>query len=488
MTKKLFDIGIIYFIGQLFVKGISFLLIPLYSRYLGAEVYGELAIVDIYSSFFASICIFSIYSGYIRFYYEDKDNKGFATAFNFSIVCILLYGLIILIFGKNYLSRLIGIKNSNLILWLIFIRVSIEQLITLLETRYNMEYLVKKVILFRIVITITSLLLIIYFVIIKKETIIGIYLGWILGQVLVLLYLLWDNFKYLNISFNFKRKIFKQMMKFSFSLLLGSLSYLVLSLIDRFFLKEYQGFADVGIYSMGYKFATLVDVFFIFSFKKIFTPFKFKEYKKKDFEDKVNKFYNYYNLIGGILFLGISVNIKFILFLFTSKEFLAAYTITPLIVFSYLLYGQAEFYTLGIHLTNRVYFDSVVILIGGLINTVTNFYLISHYGMYGAAISTILSYIVMNILYTKLSQRYFKLKFQIYNMIKNYIFVLSVYLIYYIISIFNLNIILETAIGNLLFLSYSFILYKYLLNKDIKNEIKLYLLNKIWRKNTNGNM
>lgn len=478
--KNFFKIGILYSIGQVIIKGIAFLLIPLYSRYLGPETYGQLALVDIVYSFFSIFIIFSIYSGYVRYYKEDQDNNGFATIFNFALISIIIQGILILAFGRSFSIFLFKIENSYTILKLIFIRISLEQIIVLFEMTYSMNYKIKKIITFRLVITLISLLIILYLVIVKKEMITGIYKGYILGNLVVLFYLLYDNKDKIKIIF--KYNFFKKCFGFSLGILLGGVSYLILAMIDRFFLKEYQNFSQVGVYSMGYKFASLIEILFLASFKKIFTPFKFKEYKKKNFQHKIDKFYNYYNIIGIIIFLLTSVNIKLILYLFTTREFLDAYLITPIIIFSYLLYGQVEFYTIGIYLRNKTYLDSLVITLGGITNIILNIFWIKRYGMYGAAFSTILSYITMSIIYVYISNKIFFLKFKFIKMFKIFMSGISIYLIYFFISFQNLNILLETFLGNILVILYVFFVYYYFISKEDNLEIKKFILSKIKRR------
>ena len=475
MKKNFFKIGILYSIGQLLVKGLAFLLIPLYSKYLGADVYGQLALVDIVYNFLGMFIICSIYSGYIRFYSEDINNNGFATVFNFSLISILIQGIIIIGFGKYFSKFLLEMENSYLILILIFLRGSLEQIISLLESIYSMEYRVKKIICVRFLITLITLMTILYLVIIKKETIIGIYKGYILGNFLVLFYLIYDNRK--KIKFVFERIFLKKCLKFSIGLLLGSVSYLILAMIDRFFLKEYQSFTQVGVYSMGYKFASLIEIFFIASFKKVFTPFKFQEYKNKNFEYKLNKFFDYYNIIGIVIFLLISINIKAVLYLFTSEEFLEAYLITPVITFSYLLYGQIEFYSLGVNLKNKTYITSLILLFGGIINILFNILWIKKYGMYGAAFSTIISYIIMLIVYVIISNRLYYLKLNFKKMFKIFTSGMFIYLIYLFLSIQNLNIFLEITIGNILILVYLYIIYNYFIDKKEVNKFILERIN-----------
>lgn len=478
--KEFFKLGILYSIGQLIIKGIAFLLIPLYSRYLGPETYGQLALVDIVYSFFSIFIIFSIYSGYARYYKEDQDNNGFATIFNFALISIVIQGILILVFGRSLFIFLLRMENSYIILKLIFIRISIEQIIVLLEMIYSMNYKIKKIITFKLVITLTSLLIILYLVIVKKEMIIGIYKGYILGNLLVLFYLLYDNRDKIKIIF--KYNFFKKSFRFSLGILLGGLSYLILVMIDRFFLKEYQNFSQVGIYSMGYKFSSLIEVFFLASFKKVFTPFKFSEYKNKNFQNEVDKFYNWYNIIGIIIFLLVSINIKLILYLFTTTEFLVAYSITPIITFSYLLYGQVEFYTIGIYLKNKTYLDGVVITLGGISNIILNIFWIKRYGMYGAAFSTVMSYILMLLLYIYISRKIFFLRFNYMKMLKIFMSGILIYLIYFIISLQNINILFENILGNIIIIIYLYFIYYYFISIEEKLEIKKFILTKIKRR------
>ena len=479
MENNFFKIGIWYSVGQLLIKGVAFLLIPLYSRYLGTEIYGQLALVDIVYNFIGMFIIFSIYSGYIRFYNEDKNYDGFATVFNFSLISIFIQGIIIFIFGKYFSYTLLKMENSYIILILIFIRGSLEQIISLLETDYSMKYKVKRLILLKFMITTITLLAIIYFVVIKKETIIGIYLGYIIGNLLVLFYIIYDNKEKIKLIFDYE--FFKKCFKFSAGLLLGSISYLILAAIDRYFLKEYRSFSDVGIYSMGYKFASLIEIFFITSFKKVFTPFKFQEYQNEDFEDKINNFFNYYNILGIIIFLIISVNIKLVLYIFSTNEFISAYLITPIITFSYLLYGQIEFYSLGINLKNKTYITSFILSFGSIINILLNILWIKKYGMYGAAFSTVFSYLIMMISYIFISQKLYYIGFNFNKMIKIVLLGLILYFVYFIISIQNINIILETFIGNIIVLVLVSLIFKFILKKEERNEIILFIKFKLKR-------
>lgn len=475
MKKNYLNIGVVYFLGQVFIKGISFLLIPLYTRYLGASIYGELAIVDLLLGIFGVFSVYRIYSGCYRFYNDLDSNKLISTAFIFSLFSTVVQGIIVFLIFYLLANKILEIKYAVLIVILAWIRASIQEIIILLKTKFSMEYLVKKVFFMNLITTALSLCLIIYFVTKKDMQIVGIYLGYILGNLPIFIYLIWSNKNILSLGFD--KKIFKKLFYYGFGLIFGDISYLLLSMIDRFFLKIYTNLSDVGVYSLGYKFGGLIEAFFIYSFMEIFSPFKYKNYKKNNFEEEINKFYFYYHLMGILFILIISFNVKLILYLFTTEEFIIAYKVVPLILYSYLLYGQSNFYKTGLQLKSKTHIDSVVIFIGCFINIGLNFYLIKKFGMIGAAISTIISYIVMNILYYILSNIYLKIKYRISQMLQMIILSLCLYCIYYYVSILNINIWYQTILGNLLLLLYITVEWLFIIKKEEKLEIKNYLQN-----------
>ncbi|MGO3801522.1 MAG: oligosaccharide flippase family protein [Fusobacterium sp.] len=476
MGINFFKIGIIYSIGQLFIKGISFGLIPIYSKKLGAEVYGQLILVDTIYNLLSVFLIFSIYSGYIRFRNDDTEGLAFPTAVNFSFISIFIQGIFIICFGKYFSYYLIKIEKSYLILIMIFFRGILEQLIVLFQADYSLDYKVKKITIINIIKTVITLVAIIYFVVLKNEAIFGVYKGYLLGNIIIFIFLIYDNKLKMKLKIDYK--ILKKMFQFSLGLILGSISYLILSVGDRYFLAGYRNFSDVGVYSIGYKFAGLVQILYIVPFKKIITPFKFSEYRKKNFKIRYSRFFDYYNLLGGLIFLIISNNIKIILYYSTSQEFLKAYMITPLILLSFLLYGQIEFYSLGIQIKNKNYLTSLILLVGGSINVILNFYFVNNYGMFGAAFSTIISYIIMMLLYIKISLPIFHIDFHFKRMFKIVTLMVIFYFVYLIVSLKNYNIIAETVFGNILILIYIYINIKVIINNREKKEI-FELLNKV---------
>ena len=133
------------------------------------------------------------------------------------------------------------------------------------------------------------------------------------------------------------------------------------------------------------------------------------------------------------------------------------------------------------YLKNKTYIDSFIIMVGGVTNIILNIFWIKKYGMYGAAVSTIVSYIVMSILYIFISQRLYYVKFNFLKMLKIIFLGIISYFIYFIISIQNINIIFETFFGNGIALILVSMIYKFIFNKSEKDEVALFIKSKLKR-------
>jgi O-antigen/teichoic acid export membrane protein len=180
---------------------------------------------------------------------------------------------------------------------------------------------------------------------------------------------------------------------------------------------------------------------------QIFTPYKFSIWKDKKAKKKFKSMFVKYHLVGCFIMLGICIYSKAMIIFLSTNESIAAYKVVPLIVIAYFLYGKSCFYCLGIQIKNKTYYDGFIMLSAGIINLILNVILIPRLGMYGAALSTAISYIAMNYIYIKFSLPLYKIKYKRKKVFKIYAITLILYSIYYAVSILNISIILEMIIG-----------------------------------------
>jgi O-antigen/teichoic acid export membrane protein len=109
--------------------------------------------------------------------------------------------------------------------------------------------------------------------------------------------------------------------------------------------------------------------------------------------------------------------------------------IVPIISLSYVQLGAGWFFLHGILLQNKTQYLSVLVLVCALVNIGLNLIFIPMFGAIGAAFSTLIAYIFLNILYIYYSAKLHDLHFEIGRMA--YISVVAIGL--YIASLFIAN-------------------------------------------------
>lgn len=490
MNNKFKKAALVYAVGQILAKSLNFIFIPLYTNKLGTEGYGQLALIDMLYSLISVFIILGINSGYIRFYKENdslgrKKLKGTAITFSiiFSIILILINSLL----SPFYVNYFMHLQNGVSIMNLLLIRCATEQIAYLLIIDYSMNYKATNVVKIEILKLVLNLSLIIYFVAIANQGIYGMYKGYVISNILVLILLSFKN--YSDIKFQINLSMLKDMLKYSCQLIPSGVSAIILNLADRYVLDFFLGLSVTGVYSLGYKFGTLIDPIFISPFKKVFTPFKFEVWDKPNANKNLNKWFYKYNLIGIIVIFLISIFGKSIIMITSPRSFLGAYKIIPLILISYFLYGKSEFYSLGIYVTNNTRFDGYIMILSGILNLILNFTLIPILGMYGATIATIISYYFTNKMFKKISDKCYKFKYNVNkDIIKLWILTITMYLLYFILTYYIVSLFYEIQLALIIFLIWFLIIYKL---KIIKKEFIIKIINNIKNKvgaNKNGNM
>lgn len=474
--KSFVKIGMVYATGEILSKLLSYMLLPIYTSQLGSAGYGQLALVDTVLEFMSTFATCSIYSGYLRFYreYDSKDRLTLKnTAINFAVIISFTYFIFTLTAGKFISNIVFKFDNSYKIFILIAIRNILAQFILLFMCDYQLNY--------KAFITVTvnfcnlglNLLLSIFFVVYRKEGIIGVYKGYILSSAAVMLYLVIINSK--TYRFQFNKIMLKNMLKYSLGLIPGNISGTILTLSDRYFLSGYRNYSETGVYSIGYKFGMLIVTLFIAPFRSIFTPYKFEIWKNDDAQNKFKDIFNEYHFLGLFVMLGVAIYSRTAIKLISSNEFSNAYKIVPLVLFSYFIYGESCFYGIGIQFKNKTYIDGIIMIFGSIINIVFNFLLIPGLGMYGAALSTCISYSAMDILYIWIALPMYYVKYDFKRIFINYLISVLTYGLYYLVSIHDFPLFVEAISGLFILTLYIYfcILFKFTDYKTIMKYINI---------------
>lgn len=253
---------------------------------------------------------------------------------------------------------------------------------------------------------------------------------------------------------NIKSRIrkFKEMLTYGLFMLLGASGSILVSKIDIIMISSMIGFTDTGIYSVAFFIAIVIELPRR-SISKITKPLVAKALKDNDFK-KINTLYHQTSLnqliVGGTLFILIWVNVDSLFSLIPNGDQYANGKYVVLYILLAKLFDMAMGINAEILFQSKYYKWNIILMpVFGLVAIGTNYILIPIYGITGAAIASVISVFMYNmmrflILFYKMNLQPFKKQ----NLIALFILVINI-IVFQFIS-FNANFFLSIIVKSTL--------------------------------------
>ena len=193
------------------------------------------------------------------------------------------------------------------------------------------------------------------------------------------------------------RTMAKKFLSYGWILIPTGYAMWVINASDRFVLAYYGSLQDIGVYSamysLGYGFIPLL----VRPFRAMYPTVATKLYENNDFAE-IQRLFNY--SVKAMLFFVIMILLILILFarditkVFAAEEFLRGSFIIPIIFVSYVINVLASYYSVNLSLSLKQKVLTISLIIACTSNILLNFILIPLYGIYGAAIATLIAFFI----------------------------------------------------------------------------------------------
>lgn len=395
--KHSFTQTAIYSIGNLSTKLIGLILLPLFTEYLTTSEYGILAILEATSQILIGVIALNLPLAMLRWASSERDKeKQKSIVFTTTIAILLIVTLQLVTFlpNTNYFSELL-FDNSNFSDYFFYLFLTVAFGIYN-GIPLNLIRIKERATLFIAVSIIkftTILLLNIYLITQLKLGVKGIIISQLFGEVILCLITAPLLIKNIKIKFDFYT--FREMLLYGLPLILSTVSTFAFSFGDRYILQHYLNNASVGIYSMGYKIASILNMVILQSFQLGFLPIAYKKLGDKDEGAFFSKILTYYSFLLVIVALIISLFSKELLLLLAQKEeYFIAYTVVPIIAFSFVLKGIQYTFALSFHYSKKTTYNAIIVMLTAIINLSLNIILIQKVGYIGSAYSMFISILI----------------------------------------------------------------------------------------------
>lgn len=382
------------FLGPVVLNGLSFLTMPLFTRLLGTANYGNYTNYNSYLSILAVLVGFqaagSIAPTSIRYDSRERD-RVFSNIMTAAIASAILIGGMVAIF-QDPISEFTGLPKHMLVV-LFFHAVGMFA-VQFSTTKFAYDKESHKTFLVSVAISVVSILLSVLLICMMpahvapyESYIYGHAVPYILAGFGLMVYFLLKGKSF------FDKKHWAYVLALCLPLIFHQLSNSLLHQCDKIMLKRITGDSFAGIYGFAVTFSTIMSIIWA-ALNNTFIPFYHDDIKAEKPDALRKKTKNYLYLFTSLT-MGFVLVMPEVVKIFASQDFWQGIELIPLLVlgayfvFLYSFPVNFEFY----HCRTKTI--AVGTGCAALVNIILNATLIPRFGMLGAAVATVVSYLFL---------------------------------------------------------------------------------------------
>jgi O-antigen/teichoic acid export membrane protein len=452
--KKLLSGSLILSFSKMAGRIVSFVLVPVLTFYLNPT---ELGIVSIVMSIQMGLSIVynpGVISATMRLYYE-LDNKLkkmelIGTASLFFLIFPATISILIFIFGKEILNNLFENFSFYPYGFLALILTVLGSTHRMWDMLLRIQHKIKIIALITFLGVLINLLFSLLFVVVFEMKAIGRIYGMIIGTGFV--YLISVSMLLNYSKFHYSFRVFKEIIFLGFPLIFGVLASGILNIGDRFLIGSILGLNEVGIYDVAYKIGSL-SMFLAIGFQQMWTPNLYENMKNEKYTEITREIKLYVFLISLICTILLLFIPEFYLALINIKYHEGIF-LAPIISMGIFSLMITTLMNSLLSYEKKFASTSLLMVIAAISNIVLNIFFLQILGLMGAAIATLVAYLIYFILayYSArvlmnrfVNYKIFLLPFIIITIAAVQVYILPInYNIYYIIikTLFIISIII----------------------------------------------
>ncbi len=424
-----------------------------YTRLFSVKEFGVLTELYAYVTFLMIILTYGMETGYFRFARAKNNQNVYSTILISLFTTSTLFVLGVIILRKN-IAELLEYSGHVEFISMIGLIVAIDAFSTIPFAKLRLEEKSFKFSALKIINVIVTIGCVVFFYeilpwIVKekniatnlpiREDVTYVLLSNLIASTLILVLLLPEIAK-IRIQFNYL--LLKEILLYSFPLLIAGLAGTVNETLDRILLKHLIKDNDLakyelGIYGANYKIAILL-LLFIQMFRYAAEPFYFNYYKNKDDKEVFSRIMRLFIASMLVISLIIMFYLRYIKF-FIDPKFHEGLKIVPIILIAYLFYGIFFNLSIWYKLKKKTIFGAILTITGAVVTILINIVFVPKYSYVASSFGHVIAYLIMVILSYYLGKKYFPIDYKM-KRIGEYVIVA------FIIFAFTYNLVKDGSI------------------------------------------
>jgi len=419
-VKTLFLNLAVYGMGDVATHLVSFLLLPVFTRYLDPQSYGIWQLLLTASLIAKIVFRWGVDASFMRFFHECEDERArqrlASTIFFFLLAANGVILLVALLLAPVYSERLFGVPGQTLALQVTIVHTFIGGFFFLPFHVFRMRGATRQ---FAILAFSRSAATLTTKVLLVTVVQFGV-MGLVWSEFLVTLafsFVLWRWFAPL-LRPVFSRQTLREVFRFGLPRVPHGIalqivgpatdSYLIRALLPA---GNVEILRTIGLYGVGSGIGLALKLF-LSAFEYAWAPFYFQTMKESDAKRTFAAITTYGLGVLVLMSAGLSATAVDLVRLMTAPQFREAARVIPWITVAVTLQGVYLLTSIGLNITKRTQYYPLAAGLAAASNVVANIVLIPRIGLLGPAWSNVVSYAVLAGVAFALSQRFYPVRYE----------------------------------------------------------------------------
>jgi len=405
----------IYGLGTILGRVVSFIMLPVYTRFLSPADYGILQILDLTLDIAAIVVSAGATAGLSRFYFKagtpEQRNQVLFTGYAIQLALNLVGGVILL--GASPVIWRLALSEAGT---LVMVQLAAMNFLTgtLIPVPMHMLRLDQRPVA-AVSVSVTKLVvqlgLNILFVVGLEWGPMGILVSTFVTNLVVGSGMAWMLIRRTRMAFDWA--VFKDFRRFAIPMQISAAGAFIIQFGDRFFLEANHGLAVVGVYGVAYQFGFLLSGMIGHPFMSAWNPRSYQLVTLPP--EERNRAYNRALLVGNLVLITgavlIATFIRPVIRVMTTPEFHAAAGLVPVILAAAVLHNWVSVVSFGITVSERTRYAAISTWITVFLILALYAVLIPPYGAMGAAVATLVAMAVRVVITHGFSQRLWRVEY-----------------------------------------------------------------------------
>jgi O-antigen/teichoic acid export membrane protein len=409
--RRLVTTGFAYTAASVVSKVIAVLLLPLYTSYLTPADYGQAELL--FSTVVAASIVIrlGLIEALMRFYYlpGERGERVIATGFAALLWTTTAGALIALPFAAQIGE---AISGDPLDPGLVRIAIGGLWVLTLYEymvTLFRLDERARAYFAFTIGNVLLAIPLTVTLVVGLDAGAEGLLLGAYLAGLPFLLWLIVAERR--RLSLRPERELLRRMFRFGLPTMPAEISIYSLAFIDRIIISHSLGAAQLGLYGLAFKFSQAIQVV-VRGFQLAWPPLAYSIADDEDARRAYAVVVTAFTALCGAIVVGMWLEARWIVRLLAAPDFFDSYEAIGPLALGAALYGIYLALVVILGRTGKTQYNFPVTIAATVANVVLNLILVPAWGIVGAGVALILSYLIVIVLIYAVSRRIFPIPWQ----------------------------------------------------------------------------